>query len=271
MALGQSTSTASATRTKLVSARWPQRLIAETRARTATTAGPTSIAKNGMNIILKTVAMVTVASPFSWKVVEAETLPLQPRATRRSDQLIEPSRTVLNDCAEALQIAQARELTGYQSDHDRKHYFVGVTLALEEYYLREFSYPANSKDLIDSSYLLSEWTNNGFEISDYSEEAAANSSTLIYAPEPSGEAELIKTPERACALKMLSFREYSLFTTSLFEESWLPGENEYPYRTWWAIPYIDELALVEIYHMSKRDPTVKKCPCNGNCGGKSES
>ena len=145
------------------------------------------------------VILVVLSGLLFTRVAEAEDreLPLVLPPMRLAESLNEPIRTAHITAAQSLHEQQQSLLAeaGQEPDQDWRGFLMGLTLALDEYYLLELSYPASIQYARDSGCLLAEWEELGFVVCDYVKlDPAASEMSLVYIPQPLGLNEIGSMP-----------------------------------------------------------------------------
>jgi len=191
---------------------------------------------------------------------EKESYPIITEPSGIAENLGEPSRSLHNFLAAGAHEAQIQQLDALRQNEAPWHccFVLGVAFALEEYCLRELTFPDSAEKLYQSGYLIDGWSDDGLKIVDFRSEEinSYDDRTLIYAPQPFGDARMIRVPGRPCGVTMLSLSEYSLLIPEEYKSIW-ETKPEGP-ATNWVEPYL-AFALFEITHVNSFDPGRTRC------------
>lgn len=192
--------------------------------------------------------------------------PMRPNPEGRALELPDTECAMRADIAILLHEAQEHEVRALRHNIDaaininsgwRRHFLTGLALALEEYYQMELSYPDCTEQLVESGYLLADWSRLGLHICDFdSKRIVSRDKELIYVPQPIGLVTLIEVPGRSCAHRMRCYLEYSFAVPDCFTSNW--GTGDVGLCTDWMTPFC-EFEITEILHVSQTRPEIPTC------------
>jgi hypothetical protein len=198
-------------------------------------------------------ALVSAAS-----AAESIEHPLRPTPERRALSLEEPVRTVHLSEAAVLHILQLQEwgAASASKQESRQRSLKAVAMALEEYYVMEFSYPESVQQLLDSGY-LDEARPAKVELVDFTSEVGqSNDLTLVYVPQPVGRTALISAPGKGCGSTLRSYREYCLAVPIKHIKVWI-GDGKLR-NTNWMEPFYN-FGLHDILRINQENPGASSC------------
>lgn len=189
-------------------------------------------------------------------------LPLRMNPQRLAERIEEPERSLYEDAADLMHKQQEKTLEDMDSraENWQEEFLVGVAFALEEYWMRELSYPQDWEQFESSGYLLEGWKEAGYAISGYDEfHYEDGNRQLVYIPLPIGLAELKRVPGMHCAFSRRCFYAYSLLIPEQAASIWMEPSSMH---TRWIDPFLCR-GFREVMHVNKNEPGMSGCSlCN---------
>jgi hypothetical protein len=167
--------------------------------------------------------------------------------------LPEPAKSLHKTIADSLHSEQVRLINMENISYNSAISI--ITLAMEEYYHRELSYPKSSADLVASGYLDSGFEALQYKICDYdvNHEPENSDIMIFYIPQPIGMTELSPVPGKNCAFTRFCYNEYLLAVKS----SDYPFEQRLTYPKWFT-PY-SSLGFEPVFYVSQSNPGASEC------------
>ncbi len=191
----------------------------------------------------------------------AKELPLLLDPCNLSNNMDEPERITREIIADAIMSAQWAEMNSLidGDGHWYCRFMLGISLALEEYYVRELTYPSSIDKLYESGYLMQGWRDMGYEICDFDAIDYSRAKCVVYIPQPLGDAEIIGVPGMTACHTMFSIQAYSIM---------IPEQHRYLWMAVLERPIPDGVksfaeigSLVEMFHVNKKEPRRTACSC----------